>query len=158
MTWNDVCINKKICLSKFFYCEIACIALFIILIAIRSMIMHTNLENIIVAMVSILAFAYFGGCNIYIILNGSKFIKTIKQEDDYFELTNVFGKQRNFTFIEVIAVVPSRFTIMDKFFTDFPKQPLGLDLILKNGRKYRISSDMENIDTLKEHLLSKKKY
>lgn len=55
----------------------------------------------------------------------------------------------------MLSVESSKSSIAEKFFTGFAKHIPGLDLILKDGSKYYITSDMENIDTLKAHLLGK---
>jgi hypothetical protein len=158
MVWNDVYIIKNICLSKFFYCVIASIVFITILIAIRSMMIHTGLENTIIAIAGIVSCTYFSAYNLFIILKGGRYVKSIQKAGEQFVLVNIFNEEIVFKLSDVSSVKPSKYSRFETLLTDFGGKNPGFSLFLKNRRKYRITSDMENIDTLRDHLLGNVEY
>ncbi|WP_347251828.1 hypothetical protein [Legionella sp.] len=123
--------------------------------AIYSFMQKTELMEKILPGVGSFLFAFYGVCNVLMIWRGSEYVKIIEKEDDYFTLINVYNKQIKFTVSDILSAEVSKFSIVDKILTGFAKHLPGLELVLKDRSKYYITSDMENFDTLKEHLLGK---
>lgn len=151
MIWYDTHLNKKAGLPKGLLYITSSVCFIMAYCAIYSFLEVPLVEKIIPGIAALFLF-YLGLCNALMILTGDEYVEIIKKEDDCFTLINIFKKQIHFTVTDVLSVEISKFSIREKLLTGFAKYIPGLDLILKDGRKYYISSDMENIDTLKEHL------
>lgn len=153
MVWRDININKVFSHSKSFYCITFVIPLFMIYGAINSFIIHSTLEDKIMTFLVVLAFTYYGAYNLFIILKGGRYVKLIQKAGEQFVLVNIFNEEIVFKLSDVSSVKHSKYSRFETLLTDFGGKNPGFCLFLKNGRKYRITSDMENINTLREHLL-----
>ncbi|KTC91781.1 hypothetical protein [Legionella drozanskii] len=157
MIWCDTHLSSRDCLPKPLYYFTACVLFWVSGLAGFGVVIGSDIQDKIIGSVVIVFLAYFGICNVFMILTGSRYVKSIKKEDSFFTLTNVFEKKTNFAVSDIFLVETSKFSIIDKFLTGFAKFAPGLDLILKDGSKFYITSYMEDIDTLKEYLLDKEK-
>ncbi|MBA3537893.1 MAG: hypothetical protein H0T84_15015 [Tatlockia sp.] len=158
MNWKDTHLNSKTCIPKSFYYMTFWVSPFFVYYITHYMIINAkvnfNVVDIIIPSLCTLYLAFLGICNILMILKGSEYVKIIKKAEDYFEIINIYDEQINFNICDVQEIETVKYSIVNIFLSGFAKQLPGLKLLLKNGKKYRITSDMENIDTLKEHLLS----
>ncbi|ARH01207.1 hypothetical protein [Legionella micdadei] len=153
MIWNDTHLSRRPGVPKWLCYITTCISFIMAYCAIYSCIKEVELMQKIIPAVATPFFIYYGLCGALTILNGEMYVEKIEKEGDDFVLTNIFYKQISFTTSDVLSVAISKFSIMDKFLTGFAKHLPGLDLVLKDGSKYYITSDMEHIATLKQHLL-----
>ncbi len=153
MIWKDTHLCSGFCLPKQLYYVTACNFFIIAYLAGSCVITSANIMDKIIGSIGTIFLVYYGLCNIFMIIKGSEYVEVIKKEKDCFILTNVYRKKIKFTVSDVLSVKTSKFSFIDKFLTGFAKYEPGLDLFLKDGSKYNIASDMENIDSLKEHLL-----
>lgn len=154
MIWYDIHLKQKTLSPKWFHYIGASLYFVLAYCAIYSFLEVPLVEKLIPGIGAIALF-YLGLCNALMIFKGSEYVASIEKEDDCFILTDIFKKQIHFTVSDVLSVGISKFSIREKLLTGFAKYVPGLDLILKDGNKYYISSDMENIDTLQEYLLGK---
>ena len=153
MIWYDTQFAKRAGLPKWCSYIGSCFLFTMAYFAAYSAIETIDFVEKTVPAIGALGFMYLGICHIFMIIKGSEYVEVIKKEKDYFILTNIYNKKIKFTVSDVLSVETSKFSIMDKFITGFAKYEPGLNLFLKDGSKYFITSDMENIDSLKEHLL-----
>ena len=157
MIWNDAHLSKTSTTPKFIHYIASGVFFILSYLAINDVITNSNVIDKIISAVLFLIFTFYDLCNLFMILKGSKYVETIRKDGNCFILTNIFQKQISFIISDVLSIDASKFSIIDKFLTGFAKHIPGLDLVLKDGSKYYITSDMENIESLKEHLLGKEK-
>jgi ribosomal protein S8 len=155
MIWYNTHFKKKGDFPKWLLYITSSICFIIAFCAVYSSLEKTELVDKLIPAVTAPILFYLGLCGVLTILKGDGYVESIEKEDNYFILHNIFNKQIRFTAYDVLSVETSKFSIVDKLLTGFAKYIPGLDLILKDGSKYYITSDMENIDTLKEHLIGK---
>lgn len=153
MIWYDTHLKQKTLSPKWFHYIGASLYFIMAYFAVYSSLEKIELMDKIIPAVGAPFLIYFGLCNALMIFKGDEYVASIEKEDNCFILTDIFKKRIHFTVSDVLSVEISKFSIREKLLTGFAKYVPGLDLILKDGSKYYISSDMENIDTLKEHLL-----
>ncbi|CDZ78025.1 hypothetical protein BN59_02322 [Legionella massiliensis] len=156
MVWNDSVMTNTYCPPKIYYIVITFMVCIITFLAAQKVIMYSNVEDKLVVLVGVFLTIYFSVSNLFIIIKGDGFVKSIKQEGERFHLTNYFNKQVTFSPFEIESIKLVENSTMNKVFAFFIRKARGLDLILKNGHKYRITSDMEDFEGLKEHLLGMK--
>ncbi|KTD33557.1 hypothetical protein Lnau_2308 [Legionella nautarum] len=156
MIWNDTYLKQRADFPKWFYYISFSTNSILAWCAIYSFLEKTKWIDKIIPAVGSLFLIYFGLYCVLMILKGNEYVESIEKEGDCFTLTDIFKKEINFTASDVLSVKTSKFSIITKYLTGFAKYVPGLELILKDGVKYYISPNMENINTLKEHLLEKK--
>jgi len=155
MIWKDTKISDEFCIPKFSYFTVTCFVFFMTLWALIDVMTRTNLQDKIVIIIG----SYFVGqyClrNVFFMLMSGQYVKSIKQDRDHFILTTDYNKQFAFKLSDVLSVEDTKLSKLDKLWATMNDQESKLDLLFKNGSKYRITTDMENIDTLREYLLGK---
>lgn len=155
MIWNDIHMSKRPVVPKWICYISSSISLIMAYCSVYLSIVDVTIMDKIIPAVASPFFIYYGICGVLTILKGDEYVVSIEKKKDCFILTDIFCKQTSFTVSDVFSVKSSKSSIAEQFFTGFAKHIPGLNLILKDGSKYYITSDMENIDTLKEHLLGK---
>ncbi|CEG59847.1 hypothetical protein [Legionella micdadei] len=155
MIWKDTHLSKKPALPRPVYVVISPILFMMAYWGINDFVFNMSTRDGIISGIVSVFLIFYGLCNAFMILKGGEYVERIEKKEDCFILTNIFRKKINFMASDIKSVEVSRFSVIDKFLTGFAKHIPGLDLILKDGSKYYITSDMENIESLKEHLLEK---
>ncbi|MBA2657780.1 MAG: hypothetical protein H0U70_12495 [Tatlockia sp.] len=114
------------------------------------------IEDIILPSVVIFILTYLGMCHILLVFRGKEYVKLL-EEKDIFEIINIYNEQIYFSIDDVLELKVPEFSFVNLFLLGSGKQIYGLNIILKNGCKYRITTDMEAIESLKDYLLARLK-
>lgn len=112
MIWKDKRMENEFCPPKFCYVFIFCFVCYMNYRAIHFIIMfNSTLEDKIVVTIGTFLCSQYSLCVLFVILFGSKFIKSIKKEDDQFIITNDFNKQAIFNISDVQSVETSTYNV-----------------------------------------------
>ncbi|MBA2711691.1 MAG: hypothetical protein H0U57_14020 [Tatlockia sp.] len=153
MIWYDINLKKIISIPNKYYLIGICTSFYLVYGAIKCFLIQSNLEDNIMAIIGGLSFIYFGFYCLFIFLRGSRYVKSIQKEERHFILINLFNIELIFEQADVYSVEPSKHSFLENFLTDFGGKNPGFLLLLKNKQKFRITSNMEDIDSLRECLV-----
>ena len=156
MDWRDKTLVGSFCAPKI--CHV--IAVFVGSYVIYLMCCYSIINRSDLSLLEILVAWLFAGylaslclSSALLVFKGNQYINRVKQLGETFLMWNIHGEHFMFAQEDVREVTLVKYSFMDQALIGFSKYRPGYRLYLNDGKKFFITADMANLETLKAALL-----
>ena len=159
MLWEDKTLVGAFCAPKFCHVLVICITTYISYWFCHQTLLHgKNMQVFMIILIWLYAgyLAFLGLSSLLLVVKGNKYVRLVKQLGTTFIFWNIHHEEFMFAQEDVREVKLVKYSFMDQILIGLAKYKPGYHVYLSNGKKFFITAEMDNLETLTAALIGSK--